>query len=212
MALDKLIEIASPAISPADVELEWAKRRGLKQSLVDELWSLLKAKNGFFAFESALLLLPSASAGGVPGLREWNDLSGWLRAYDRIDEPPLFFAQDAFAGQFGLIGGSVIRLDPETGATTSYGTALDAWADAILKNFDYETGWSAARDWQLKHGPLRAGDRLLPKQPFILGGAYSSENLTAVNARVAMPMLASLYRQIRDAPDGTTVTVKDWVS
>ena len=210
MALDELIEIASESISSEPPDLTWAFERGVSRALLAELSSLLERKNGFFAFESSLLVLPASSHGGVAGLGQWNDSSGWVGLYDRIGRPALFFAQDAFAGQFGITDIGVISLNPETGETTLYGVSLEDWAQAVLEHYDYEVGWSAARDWQLEHGLLRPGHRLLPKVPFVLGGGYEAENLVAVESFEAMRRLGSLYHQIRDVSDGKIVTVKGW--
>jgi hypothetical protein len=94
---------------------------------------------------------------------------------------------------------------------TLYGESLEGWAATLLENYDYETGWSAAREWQLSHGPLKPGDRLVPKRPFILGGSYEADNLVAMDGAQAMRKLASLYHQVRDVADGSTLTVKDWI-
>lgn len=209
-SLDRLVALGSTAISRAEPQLTWASELGVANSLVTELDELLRKRNGFFAFESALLVLPSTSDGGVVGLDEWNH-EGWIRGFDRLPNPTLFFAQDVFAGQYGLTTSGVIGSEPETGEVTLYGPSLEEWAETVLRDYDVETGWSVAHEWQLKHGPLRAGDRLLPKKPFVLGGEYTADNLVAVEASQAMHKLATLYRQIRDVPDGTTLTVKDWL-
>ena len=210
-ALDKLLSIASDPISAATPDLGWAFDLGVSRSALAELVHVLNRKNGFFAFESALLVMPSVFDGRVRGLKDWNLSDGWIVSYDRVPKPAVFFAQDAFAGQYGITESAIIGLNPETGELTSYGTSLNEWAQILLADYDSEAGWSAARDWQLQHGPLRPGDRLLPKKPFVLGGGYLADNLVAVENSEAMRKWGTLYHQVRDIPDGSTITVKDWI-
>ena len=85
------------------------------------------------------------------------------------------------------------------------------WAQAILANHDYLTGWSLSRDWQLINGPLRRGHRLLPRKPFALGSEYAVENLVSVPSTTAMDLYGSLHGQIRDVHGGTQITVTGWL-
>lgn len=209
--LNKLLEIGSAALAVGKPDLSWATTGAVSGALLGELAQVLGVKNGFVAFESALLVLPSRRADGVPGLAEWNDPKGWLRHYDRLKSAAVFFAQDAFAGQFGITEANVIRLNPETGETTPVADSLEDWAGRILDEYNMETGWSVAREWQRAHGPLVPGHRLLPKRPFVLGGDFVPENLVAMSATDAMEKYGSLYRQVRDIPDGRTATITGWI-
>jgi len=202
--IDDLVRVASPPLSaiPSPGSL-----------LSDGLAVLLGKKNGFFAFESALLVLPTQGSGEIPGLAEWNDAAGWRSAYPELRLEVVFFALDVFAGQFGVLPDeTVVRLDPETGEVAPHSQSVADWAGRILNNYDFETGWSVAKDWQAKHKALRSGFRLLGKRPFVLGGDYEISNLVAVPCREAVAKLGALARQIRGQPDGTRITVKGWVT
>src|SRR5262249_41658860 len=155
-------------------------RPGVPQRLLTELHRLLTKKNGFYAFESSLVVLPSSSESKIPGVAEWNNPSGWRRNYEGLDRATLFFAEDAFANQYGLSHTGVLKLDPETGKVTQQAGSLRAWGRRILDDYDFETGWSVARHWQQRNGALEAGFRLLPKTPFVLGGDYVVDNLVAI--------------------------------
>lgn len=52
------------------------------------------------------------------------------------------------------------------------------------------------------------GSRLLPKQLFVLGGSFDVDNLYALDAVKGMQLRAEIARQIRDLPDGTSVTLR----
>ncbi len=47
---------------------------------------------------------------------------------------------------------------------------------------------------------------------FSLGGDYVVENLTPVDAVIAMEKLGELDRAIRDVPDGSQVTITGWIA
>lgn len=77
-------------------------------------------------------------------------------------------------------------------------------------DYDFETGWSVARAWQAQNRPLRVGERLVPRTPFVLGGAYEADNVVAVPAGNAIEPIVSLCEQLRDLPDGGQVQLRGW--
>ncbi len=206
-SMQELLAIASEPLSEAVPEIPvWtdAPRRL-------ELEQMLSIKNGFFAFESALHVLPAAPVPGQPHLADWNRPGGWRSLYGPAADGLLFFAQDAFASQFALSKGGVARFNPESGEVEPVAPSLEEWARKVLDEFPFETGWTVAKEWQEEHGPLPAGHRLLPRRPFALGGDYLADNMVAVPADRAMQMLGRLYSQIRSVPDGSAATVRGWL-
>jgi hypothetical protein len=208
--IEKLVEIASAPLSLQVPDLS-SIPGVVTEGSFSELASLLGRRNGFYAFESALLVLPTEGSEDHPSLAEWNERGGWRARYPEVADDIVFFAQDLFACQFGISPRGIFRLDPESGALTRYSDSLEAWARKLLTNYDSETGWPVARDWQQRHGPLRRGFRLLPKMPFILGGDFVVDNMVEVPAREAMRKLGHLYEQVRGVPDGTPLTVHGWL-
>ena len=203
-AIEHLTRIASDSICPT--------APASRVSLPDSLALLLTAKNGLFAFEGALLVLPTEGDGRIPGLFQWNDNDGWRRHYPRLPGEILFFAMDAFACQFGVsTSGAIYRLESETGDLTLHSAGLAEWAEKVMLNYDFETGWSVAKEWQEHWGPLESGERLLGKHPFVLGGDYVVENLVALPCADAMKKLGRLAEQVAAVPEGSTVTIKDWL-
>ncbi len=119
------------------------------------------------------------------------------------------FAEDVFGSQFGLCAdGSIARFDPETGTLSTVASSPDAWVSALEADAAYETGFPVLEAWEQKHGTLRVGFRLLPKQPFFLGGEYSIENLVAKPDVEAMCVRAELWAATKDLPDGATIELK----
>jgi hypothetical protein len=62
--------------------------------------------------------------------------------------------------------------------------------------------------WQAANGVLTVGERLVPKRPFTLGGEYNLANLVAMEAVKGMRFRGDLAVQIRDLPDGASITFK----
>lgn len=204
--VEQLIQIAGPPLSnalPQNPISQLDKASGL----ADELFAILKKKNGFYAFELALHLFPS-SCTSCMDLESWNEVDSWRKGYGEAVTGHLFFAEDLFGGQFSIADAEVYTFDPETGEVEEYAVDLEQWARQILENCDYETGYPMAREWQEKHGPLPVGKRLLPKIPFVLGGRFEVANMYAADAVAGMKFRAEMWRQIRDLPDGTEVRLK----
>ena len=170
------------------------------------LHSILKQKNGFYAFESALHVFPLTDE-PVNGanLAEWNSPSLWRDDYGVLTQRLLFFAEDVFQDQFCLSSNGVLRFKAETGGTTPVADSLEGWADHVIRNYDQVTGWTFAKKWQAENGPLPPGKRLMPKIPFFLGGPYAMDNLWAGDAVEGMRFKADIAMQTRNMADGTTV-------
>jgi hypothetical protein len=212
-SIQKLIEISSEPITNRCASISDFSLLGkIPERTINELLNLLREKNGFLAFESALLIMPSIKQHCLPGISDWNAPEGWRRYYEHIDRVTLFFAQDIFAGQFGITSDGIIRLDPETGEVSEHSNSLEDWASKILSNYDYETGWSVGKKWQGINGSLSYEYRLLGKVPFVLGGDYKAENLVKINIVEAMEKLGRLNQQIKGIPDGEKITIKGWIT
>lgn len=209
MNIEKLLSIASPPLAPvydsaslSDDLLRTSTRKG-------ELLSLLAQKNGFYAFENALHVLPYWPAQSIQGrvmdIQAWNEPALWRGWYQGLLDGLIFFAEDAFGCQFGIRGEEIVSFDPESGEIEAVATSLNDWAGQLLLNYKTVTGQPVARAWQLVNGEIPQGKRLLPKIPFILGGQFDEENLIAADAVEGMRYRAELWLQLRDLPDGAQI-------
>lgn len=202
--IKKLAEIGSSPIEAAPVNLEQ-----LSSALGGEearlLLALLNLKNGFYAFESAFHVLSASGNAQEYGLMQWNSPALWRKEYADMAEGCIFFAEDVFGVQFCLRDMRVFTFDPETGGLELFSGSIDEWAEKILDNYSVLTGHKLARQWQLAYGAIPIGSRLLPKIPFIMGGAYAVDNLYALEAAQGMRYRACIAMQIRDLPDGSKV-------
>ena len=199
----KLVSIASPALTAVRAE---SPIFGSFGTVGAGLKALLELRNGFYAFESALHVYPAGAPEDTMSLERWNEPGLWRSAYDGADG--LFFAEDTFGDQFCLRDDRIFFFDAETGDYDDLAGSIEEWADLMLNEFEARLGYPLAHDWQTRNGAIPIGSRLVPKTPFVLGGAFDAENLRATDAVKGMRIRGDLARQIRDLPDGTQVTFK----
>jgi len=207
--LTKLISISSEPIgfwadSPRTIrqDLErWGK-------LGTELSEVLIARNGFWTYESSLLVRPFKKASRPIGLVEWNDNNAWKCNYNIDLSRSLFFAEDAFGCQHCICTDGVAVFDPESGQFEKIADTLEGWAQVVMQDYEYRTGYPLAHEWQLRNHPLEPGTRLLPIMPFVLGGEYALDNIYAADELEGMILRAAIASQIRDVPDGDKVVIK----
>ncbi|HKQ40118.1 MAG TPA: SMI1/KNR4 family protein [Verrucomicrobiae bacterium] len=170
-----------------------------------ELFRLLSRKNGFYAFESALHVFPSNVRHGMD-LEDWNASGLWRYEYGKLADGILFFAEDIFGGQFCIKNSAVWLFDPETGNCNKIAPDLEGWADCVLTDYNYLTGYPMAHLWQQKMGVIPNDHRLVPKIPFVAGGRYDLSNLRLMPSVDGMKWRGHIARQIKNLPDGAKVT------
>jgi len=88
-------------------------------------------------------------------------------------------------------------------------SSLGAWANEVMADYHFRTGYPLAHEWQMANAPLVRGMRLLPKVPFVCGGKYEAENLYSLTDVKGMSFRASIANQIRDLPDGAEIVLKN---
>lgn len=204
-AVSRLLGVASKPIAEAVGRVHLPNRRS---ELEEELCEILSHRNGFYAFESALLVRPACYAGAPLGTLQWNEPMLWRRDYTSDLGDTLFFAEDVFGAQYCIRDDSVCNFDPETARFEIMCSSLEGWADTVMGATSLRTGFAMAHDWQIKNGPLLPGTRLLPKVPFVCGGPYDVDNLYAIDDVTGMQFRASIANQIRDLPDGSEIVFR----
>ncbi len=197
--LEKLIDAGSEAIGP---NISLVDSGSVFNQLIQHI---LNQKNGFYAFENALLVRPLHTNGMVLGVNEWNAPETWKNNFNLNLSDHIFFAENIFGEQFSLSEDGVFLFDPELGELKQIANNLEIWAQEILADSDYLTGYLLAHDWQLEHGKLPLGSRLLPRQPFVLQGSFSTDNLVMKPDVEGMKIRAQLADKIANMSDGTTL-------
>jgi hypothetical protein len=173
-----------------------------------ELFRMFQQKNGFYVYEQALHIFPLGSdVTNTMTLEEWNSDTLWRSAYDGLTEGLLFFAEDVFGDQFCLsrLHSGIFHFDGEHGSTDFVAASIEGWADLMLRDYEVQTGWTLAHEWQNKNGALGLGQRLQPKIPFAYGGEYVLENLWAGDAVKGMLFKGEVSLKIRNLRPGTEV-------
>jgi hypothetical protein len=204
-AINKLLSIAGPAITAPDEPDHFLNRWG---RLGLELAETLRLRNGFYAYESALLLRPYRHRDAPLGLLEWNAPSLWKGEYTGGLPEILFFAEDAFGEQFCIRGDWICSFKPEEGSFVALAASLGEWAAKIGADRDFLTGYPLAHSWQVAIRPILPGERLLPTVPFVLGGKFELQNLHAGEDIEGMRFRALIASQIRDMPDGSQIVLE----
>lgn len=203
-SLDKLLLSASVALNEHEPDVA-GELRILGGTLIDDLLRMLRQRNGFYAFESALHVFPSHSSQQEIGLNNWNENTLWRNAYKNLADGCLFFAEDVFGGQFCIKCNKVYTFDPETGALDYLANDIEGWAKAIINDYEVLTGYPLAHQWQKQNGQLPSKKRLLPKIPFVVGGEFVLNNLYLADAVEGMKFRADIANQIKDLPDGAQI-------
>lgn len=203
-SIKKLIEISSDSLSEEDPYFDNLKFN-ISGVLKAELQEMLRRKNGFYAFEAALHVLPSTLRDISPEMTliKWNDVSLWKNEFtDENVSSSLFFAEDIFGVQFCVKDDAIYTFDPETCEFEEMCSSLEEWALTITKDYEVLTGFPVAHEWQVKHGRIQPNSRLLPKVPFICGGEFNIDNMHEVESVRGMKFRASIARQVQNLPDG----------
>jgi hypothetical protein len=204
--LKKLLLHASSSIA-GGLPILSERSRSLAGNLTGQLLDLLKHRNGFYAFESALHVFPSQSLKGEIGICDWNDDALWRDGYKGLIDGCIFFAEDVFGGQFCLRNDKVYTFDPETASLEYLADDIEHWVDVLLNDYEVLTGYPLAHQWQIKNGPLQPGQRLFPKLPFVMGGEFTEGNLYSLDAVAGMRFRAEIASQINALPDGAEVKI-----
>jgi hypothetical protein len=206
-ALDKLLKHSSLALSSNEQNFDLVPILN-KGGVYSELRDLLSIRNGFFAFEKALHIYPLTKYMCETSLLSWNGADKWRHMYPKIGPSDLFFGQDIFGMQFCLRDEGVFSLDVETGEFEMLALTLEAWAQAVLDDYEYLTGYPVAHAWQQKYGSLAEEQRLCAKIPFVAGGDFKLENLFVCSSLKAIELRADIASQIRNMPDGAKVRIR----
>jgi len=171
-----------------------------------EIQSMLKDKNGFYAFYSAIHVYPSMDC--IVSIENINQLD-LRKTYSSENEEITVFGQDIFGSQLCVSSETgYFRLDLETGERDKLGENLEELWNSILSDPEVETGYPLAEQWQIENGALPANYRLCPKIPFFMGGEYSTENLMAIHTLERIRLGIDIFHQTKNIPDGQQVVLK----
>ncbi len=200
-SLQALMSVAGGALGP-----------GFAYSLPDlggvertrELEALLKARDGFLAFDDALMVFPVNAPTRRLDLARINN-GDWTAAYWHRCEGLFFFAADALGDLFALQGDKVVRFATESGLIEPMADSLEDWAAKLLADPAGEAGWPFAKTWVAANGPLEEGWRLTGRRPFVLDGAFDLDNLEHRALTDILAFRGPLATRIHEMPPGAVL-------
>jgi hypothetical protein len=129
----------------------------------------------------------------------------WKHEYLPFVDPGLCFAEDIFGNQFSIKDRRIHYFEAETGVLRSIASSIETWAELILADDRFWTGWPFAERWAEHDAPIPLHQRLHPATPFICGGSYEVDNLRPIDAAEMMAKWGSFARQIHTLPEGARI-------
>lgn len=178
-------------------------------TLCPSLQPLYQDFNGGYFWNGALLIRPAQRQKDAPlTIFEWNDVRLWKNQYEDVCKDVTFFAEDAFGAQFGIEGNRIIQFDPETAVFTSVAETLDDWCQELVRDPDFYTGAPVLAAWERKNQPIKVGQRLVPKQLFMLGGDFHSDNMVCKSDVEGLSIRSQFWKMTKDLPDGQKIVFR----
>ncbi len=179
------------------------------KKLPTELAQLLKSANGFVQFDGALHVRGACRAPDWHSLRHaWESTDAFYRHYRTVQKTDVPFAQSALGDQYFLRKKVVYRLDTEGDEIESLDLDLESFLEevqadpiAFLNLEPLEAFWGQG-------GALAPGQLLSVMPPFLLAQSKTKYSYRAIGALDRLRFLADFARQIRDLPDGASITLK----
>jgi hypothetical protein len=170
---------------------------------------LLHVANGYVAYHGGLHVR------GACLLPEWHSLrAAWLgedaihRLFSEISPDDIPFAEDALGDQFVIRETIVWKLSGETGETSSLGLTLAEFDAAVQADPNDFLQLGPLQQFRAEGGKLEAGQLLSAYPPFVFKESADGVSLRAVPALDRRRFLSRLAREIRDLPNGASVSLR----
>lgn len=188
---------SGPPIDDAEIAAE----------LPRELRAVLAAVNGFILFGGALHVRGAVQDPPWHSLRHaWRGAASLAALYPALPPDDVPFAQDCVGDQFLLRGGSVLRLQAETGEVEDVGRSLFAFLERARADPD---GFLSPEPL-LRHqaGALAPGMLLHAYPPFCTAQAAGGVSLRPVPPLELIRFHADFARQIADVTPGRSIEIR----
>ncbi|WP_254562857.1 SMI1/KNR4 family protein [Dyadobacter diqingensis] len=163
----------------------------------------IKASNGGFFYGKSLHMYSYVARDTEHDIVQLNKII--KDEFGDLTKNAFFFGQDLFGNQFGFLDNLVVLFNIETGDFEANGNSFYDWLQLLHEDGDYLTGESLLAAWESENGYLSIDDRLCPKKPFVVGGEYQIENLSALGIVKNLSYNSELAKQIHNLSDGTPI-------
>lgn len=162
--------------------------------------------NGGFFFASSLHLYGYSKTHDFHNINYINQVL--KQEYENIVDGLVAFAQDIFGNQFCFNeqNSKIEFFNIETGDREIIAYDIEDWIGLLFDELDYFTGHKVSEAWRIEN-QLSFDQRLCPKIPFILGGAYTSDNVYAAAFPKYIEVSAYIAKQVYGLPDGSNFTI-----
>jgi hypothetical protein len=175
--------------------------------LPTDLAMLLKSINGFQQFGGGFHLRGACLKPAWHSLRHaWESEDAFHRHYRSMEKTDIPFAQDALGDQYFLRSGIVYRLSAECDEADSLDVDLHEFLEQVQKDPVDTLNLIPLQNFWESEGKLQPGQLLSVMPPFVVAQDDTEYSYRAIDALDRLGFLADLARQIRDLPDGASIT------
>jgi hypothetical protein len=168
---------------------------------------ILRLLNGFVEFGGGFHMRGACREPAWHSLRNaWEGEDAFQTLYPEIKATDLPFGEDCLGDQFLLRDDVVWKLWAETGELESLKLPLVEWMAGVQAWPAQELSMEPLLQFQDEGGKLEPGHLLSAMPPFCVRESEKGVSLRAVPSLDRRRFLADLARQVRDLPDGSTIT------
>jgi hypothetical protein len=160
--------------------------------------------NGGFFFNQALQFYSFIEERNFRNISVVNE--NFIREYHELFKGLVTFGQDIFGNQFAfdIQKGCIVSFDIETAEQKIVAESFKDWLFHLRNDLNYIAGIGYVNEWK-KDNDLQWDHRILPKVPFVIGGAYSLENFQTSTFPYYVSYNAQLASQIYNLKDGEKI-------
>jgi len=177
------------------------------RKLPSDLAELLKPINGFIQFGGALHVRGACQPLEWHSLHyAWESADAFHRHYRTVKQSDVPFAQSALGDQYFIRDNDVYRLDTECDEIESLDMDLKTFLEEVQSDPIGALNLEPLEEYWGHGGVLEPGQLLSVMPPFILAQQNTKYSYRAISALDRLRFLADFARQIRDLPDGATIS------
>lgn len=179
------------------------------RNLPSDLATLLQSVNGFIQFGGVLHLRGACQTPDWHSLNHaWETVDAFHRHYRTVKNTDVPFAQSALGDQYFIRDHVVYRLDTECDEIESLDMNLKTFLESVQGDPIGALNLEPLEEFWDQGGALQPGQLLSVMPPFVLAQPDTKYSYRAISAMDRLRFLADFAKQVRDLPDGATISLK----